>query len=371
MITMKVAYFALGEKYGSKHAGFVHTFNIVKALSNFVDIKLFIKGFDKNPGVKTTFVKLPSYEIENPIRYKGEFAKIKRDINDVDIIHERFHVNPIDLLFISYKKYILEVNDPAPIIHTGLKGKFYNKIIKLKFNRADAIITQTETMKKILSKFYSGKIYVVPNGVDLKFFSENKNKFDIKKRYKIPDGKIIISFVGAFREWHGVQDIVYIAERVTKIHDNAIFILAGHGPLFNEISERKRDNVILTGPLNHSEIPSLLTQSDILIAPFNVERFESLKKYGFYWCPMKIFEYMASGRSFVSYNFEEIKKITKGSALLARIGDRDQFSEYICKLIENAELRTRLGKKAFELAKKEYSWNDRANQITKIYREIL
>lgn len=365
---MKVAYFALGEIYGSKHAGFVHTHNIVRSLSKHINIKLFIGGYGK-ADIPTTFISLPSHKNKNPITSFKSYKKIKNEITSFEIIHERFHINPVDLLFVKNKKYILEVNDPAPIIYSGIKGKIYSKIIEKKFIRADAIITQTHTMKKILSKFYNKKIFVVPNGVDIVFFEKNRKNFDIRNEYKIPKDTIIITFVGAFREWHGVHDIPEMAKKLEKM--NVLFLVVGSGPLFKEVLKQKTENMLLTGSVSYNDIPTILSQSDILIAPFNTKRFKSLDEYGFYWCPVKLFEYMASGKPIVSYNFEEIRKITKNSAILAKPGDTDQFLNAIVKLINDKKLRKKLGKNGKKIAQRNYDWNNRAKNILEIYKEIL
>jgi len=367
---MKVAYFALGETYNSPHAGFVHTYNIVKSLSRYLDIELFINGQNQKTDIPTTFVSLPSVKLKNPFDYAKNYDKLKKHLKDFDIVHERFHINPIDLLFVGDKKYVLEVNDPAPAIYSGLKGKIYSKIINKKFASADALITQTETLKKILSKFYSGRIYVVANGVDIKFFEKNKCKFDMRKRYGIKKEQIVITFTGSFREWHGVHHVPYISEEIGKEFKNVIFLLVGSGPLFKDIEKNKKGNMILTGSVSYEDIPTILNQSDILIAPFSTEKFSSLEKYGFYWCPVKLFEYMASGKPIVSYDYEEIRKITEGASLLAKPCDLQGLIKNIEKLIINKNLRRRLGNYGKERSK-HYGWYERAKDIAEIYREIL
>jgi glycosyltransferase involved in cell wall biosynthesis len=366
---MKVAYLALGETYGSAHAGFIHTYNIVKSLSDYINIRLFIRGRGKTD-IPTTFVFLPSMKNKNPIENLKSYKRMRNELKNFNIIHERFHINPVDLLFVKNKKYVLEVNDPAPVIYSGFKKMIYSKIIGEKFGKADAIITQTVTMKKILTNFFAKKIYVVPNGVDFGFFNNNKNKIKVRKIYKIPDDKIIITFAGAFREWHGVEEIVEMSSRMKKENPDVVFLLIGSGPLFEKVKKEKTENMILTGPIDYSLMPSHLSQSDILIAPFNPKNFSSLEKYGFFWCPMKLFEYMSSGRPIVSYDFPEVRNITRGSALLAKPHDIDGFIENILKLIENKKMGIKLGKNGKFLAEKEYDWNKRAEQIVEIYNEI-
>ncbi len=366
---MKIAYLALGEEYGSPHAGFVHTYNIVKSLSEITNVKLFITGNSDNNDIPVSFVSLPSMKNKNIIRGIKDFKKIKNEIRDFDIIHERFHINPIDLSFIGNKKYVLEVNDPALVIHSGAKGRIFSKLIRMKFKKADAIITQTETLKKILSKFYNGKIFVIPNGVDTNFFEKNNNSFDVRKRYSVDKNIPIITFMGAFREWHGVQDIPEISKKInTELEP--VFILVGSGPLFNEVKKKKTSNMIFESRLNHFEIPAVLSQSDILIAPFNTNRFKSLETYGFYWCPVKLFEYMAAGKPIVSYNFSEIKKIVGESSLLSEPDNIDGFVDNLNTLIENPKLRKRMGEYGKKFANENYDWQKRAKDTLKVYEEI-
>ncbi len=374
---MKVGYFAFSETFNGPHAGFVHTYNIVKSLSEKgVNVSLFIGSsrdeFEGMEELNTIYVTLPMVATilkRNPIEYIKSYREIKKRIKDLDIIHERFHINPIDLLFIGDRKYVLEVNDPGIELYSGLKGKIYSYFIKKKFRRCDVIITQTETLKRILERHTEKPIYVVPNGVDTNFFKPNLES-DIRARYGICDDEILITFVGAFREWHGVQDIIAIADKIHR--KNVKFMLVGMGPLYDEIYEKCKDNrdIILTGPKKHDEIPKFLAASDILIAPFNTSRFRELERIGFWWCPIKIFEYLASGKAILTYDFEEIRKIIKNTGALAKPDDLDDFIQKLLMLIEDENLRIKLGRKARKIAEGEYAWGTRAETIIQVYEKV-
>ena len=52
--------------------------------------------------------------------------------------------------------------------------------------------------------------------------------------------------------------------------------------------------MIFTGTVAHERMPTALAAADVGVAPFDVERHPPLR-LGFYWSPLKIFEYMASG----------------------------------------------------------------------------
>jgi glycosyltransferase involved in cell wall biosynthesis len=364
---MKVAYFALSEVYGGHDAGFVHSHSVVSFLHKAgVEVKLVIgkPPNDIKTDVDCVFVTLPRISNVlkiNPFSYFKSFFEIRKKLKDVSLVHERFHVNPIDLLFLGNRKYVLEVNDPAIELAHGFKKMLYKVLVKMKYNRADAIIVQTETLKKIVSKHTNTPIFVIPNGVDTSRFRPIMNQ----KRYWFPESSIIVTFIGSFREWHGMFDIV----RIAKLMPDTMFLLVGNGKLFNEVKEHASglDNVVLTGAIDHDLIPGTIAGSDILIAPFNTNGFPELDEYGFWWCPVKLFEYMASGKPIVSYDYPEVRKIVGNSGLLAKPDDFEELARLVKRLVNNKELRNKLGRKANDIAKKQYDWSNRVNELKKIY----
>ena len=54
------------------------------------------------------------------------------------------------------------------------------------------------------------------------------------------------------------------------------------------------DGVVFTGAVPHEQMPACLAAADIGVAPFDLGAHAPLS-LGFYWSPLKIFEYMAAG----------------------------------------------------------------------------
>lgn len=372
----KVAYFALSEVYGGNDAGFVHTHSIVYFLRKAgINVTLFTGAPRKKvcSDVDVVFVTLP--RVSNifrvsPLRYLRSFIEMWRRVKDADIIHERFHVNPIDLLFLGRKKYVLEVNDPAIELCTGIKRIVYKLLTEIKYDRADAIIVQTETLKDIVAKHTNTAIYVVPNGVDIAKFRPDVPQ-DARREYGLSDKDVLVTFAGSFREWHGVLDVVEAARRVP----DAKFLMVGTGRLFGAVKDaldvKGVDNLILAGAVEYDELPGILAASDVLIAPFSTRGFNAIENYGFFWCPVKLFEYMASGKPVVSYDFPEVRKIVNGCGLLAKPGNLDEFVTNLRVLVRKKDLRVKLGNNALSVARKHYSWNLRTEEIIKLYQVVL
>jgi len=370
---LNVAYFALSEVYGGHDAGFVHAHSVVSCLGKAgVDVELFIgaPAEDVKADVDCVFVTLP--RLSNvfrvgPVSYFRSFFEIRRRLKGVDVVHERFHVNPVDLLFLGNRKYVLEVNDPAIELAHGFKRVFYRWLVRMKYRRADAIVVQTETLKGIVSKHTDTPVYVVPNGVDVSRFRPGV-KSDFRKRYGFSKSDVVVTFVGSFREWHGVLDVARMAWRLA----HAKFLLVGSGRLFSEVQREAAgvDNVVLAGAVDYDEVPGIMAGSNVLIAPFSTKGFSELDEYGFWWCPVKLFEYLASGRPVVSYDFAEVRKIVGEGGLLARVGDFEGFVERVGKLVDDRGLRDRLGRSGRVLAVDGYSWSLVVRMLVDVYDDL-
>lgn len=386
-MSFNIAYFAFDQFIPSEHAGFVHTFSIVKALRDIGnDVVLYgipngfelfnlLKWQGNYRGVPVNYTRfIVSFKLKyrlfsflNVVSYLKILNLLEKQ--NPDVIHERFHVpNPYSIKICEKLRIpkVLEVN--SLYIEEGVyKGKARDVAIKQReklFEQAEAIITQTETLKNMIAKLTEKPIYVIPNGVDTEKFRPDIHCEDLREKLGLHD-KIVVMFVGSFKKWHGVGQVPKIAKRFDK---KVVFLLIGYGELFKQVEKDKTDNMLLLGAKPHDEIPKYLALSDILIAPFDDEYF---KNHSFWWNPVKLFEYMASGKPIVSYDYEEIRKIVRDAGLLAKPGDIEDFIRKLNCLIEDESLRKKMGRRGRETAVNEYDWKIRAKQTAEVYRKVL
>lgn len=388
MSKFNIAYFAFDQFIPSEHAGFVHTYSIVKALKeigNDVTLYGIPQGFDLfnlfkwsdiYKGIPLNYVRfIVSFKLRykqfyplNLMSYHQTLDALRKQ--NPDLIHERFHLpNPYSIK-ISEKvntPKILEINSLyiEEGVYSGTAKKMALKQREELFDQCKAIITQTETLKRMIETITDKPVFVVPNGVDTHQFRPDINSVDLRTELNLRD-EVVVTFVGSFRRWHGVDQIPEIAKRFER--ENVKFLLIGSGELFDEIKRAKTDNMILLGARAHSEIPRYLALSNILIAPFDDRYFKGSQ---FWWNPVKLFEYMSAGKPVVSYDYEEVRKIIRDAGLLAEVENKQDFIEELEYLIEHEAARKELGKRGREIAVNEYDWKKRAKEIEKVYASVI
>jgi len=182
---------------------------------------------------------------------------------------------------------------------------------------------------------------------------------------------IVAIFAGAFRPWHGA---IHLATAITHLGKRGVPVSAvfvGDGPELPTVRAAVETvaNVVFTGPVPHDRMPACLAAADIGVAPFDLAAHAPLT-LGFYWSPLKIFEYMAAGLPVVAPRVGRLPSLiadgTEGVLY-------DQASGALAGALEqlaDPELRQRMGRAARERAVREYSWSAHCQALDRAMRGL-
>jgi glycosyltransferase involved in cell wall biosynthesis len=213
------------------------------------------------------------------------------------------------------------------------------------------------------------KIVVNPNGVDVERFRPGVGGDDARRELQIEDDEVVAGFVGTFGPWHGVEKL---AEAIKTIpaNEKVRFLFVGSGSLHAEVEKllEGEKRVIFTGAVAHERVATLLDACDILVAP-HVPLADGSEFFG---SPTKIFEYMAMGKGIVASRLGQIGEVLVDgeTALLVEPGDVEELRAAIMRLVEDEELRKRLGVRAREVAEREHTWIRNAQRVLDAYKSL-
>lgn len=120
--------------------------------------------------------------------------------------------------------------------HQGILKYIYIFIEKILSKITDIIIISETEKKTILSYNITNieKIKVINNATEHKDILRI-NKKDIKKYYGIPENKSIILGIGRLVKQKNWATFINVAQYIINKNNNFFFIIAGDGPMYNEI----------------------------------------------------------------------------------------------------------------------------------------
>ena len=203
------------------------------------------------------------------------------------------------------------------------------------------------------------KLIIQPSGVDIERFEERLSKDKARQVLKLPKDIKIVLYSGRFSKLKGTQLIFEIAKRMPTIH----FLLIGHWgekELENEFNQCYANrNIEIRPTVSSTELPLWLASADVLILPTLSSEHSSL-----WTSPLKLFEYMASGRPIVASNLPNVASILTqhDSGVLIDNDSIDCYINAIDEIIIDPRVSKELGARARKLSLN-HTWENRVAKI--------
>jgi len=206
----------------------------------------------------------------------------------------------------------------------------------------------------------SDKVLAAHDAVDVESYQEPSDISSLREELALPAAPKIVTYAGSLYADREIDSIVSLG----KSFPNAQFVVVG-GPddlaqLHAESARRAGvGNVMFVGRVPHPRVKDYLFAADVLLMVWS-QRVRTIN----YCSPLKVFEYMAAGRTLVGHGFPTIREVlTDGkNALLA---DPSSFAELKTKLAMalDMDLPNPLSIAAREAAFERHSWKARARRI--------
>jgi alpha-maltose-1-phosphate synthase len=226
------------------------------------------------------------------------------------------------------------------------------------------------------------KICELPWGANIAQFDRQRVNVEhgaklatLRQRLGLHEGQPVAVFSGSFRHWHGVDQFAAAARQVAADLPTSAFIFLGDGPLLDEVKAMGAElagRFITPGAVAYDEVPLYLALASVGVAPFNPAAHGALRQFGFYWSPLKIFEYMAMSLPTVTIDISPLNQIIRDEVdgLLYPAGDVAALRDCIAALLTDPTRAAVQGASARQRVVEKYSWQAHCRALEGIMLEL-
>jgi glycosyltransferase involved in cell wall biosynthesis len=128
-------------------------------------------------------------------------------------------------------------------------------------------------------------------------------------------------------------------------------------------------SVTLQSAVPHHEVPALLGESDICVAPLGLNDRNVTQGA----CPIKVLEYMAAGRPLLASNMPIVRELVREDVdgLLFSPNDPEDLARKVLTLLDDIELSQRLADSAANRVLTKFTWHEAQKKLMKVYERLL
>ena len=210
-------------------------------------------------------------------------------------------------------------------------------------------------------QFRDDELQIAPNGVEMERYSSLPDPQAARKQLGLKEG-LTIGYSGHFYPGRGMDVLLDLAKALPRLN----FLWVGGrsediAPWREKLQELSLDNVTITGFIPNSQLPLYQAAADILLMPYSREiSGSSGGNIARVINPMKMFDYLASGRAIVASDIPVFHEVLNDrNVVFCRPENSADWIEAVQALAKDAGKRKKLGSQAQKDAAG-YTWKRRA-----------
>lgn len=313
-------------------------------------------GFSELGHNVTTFTeRRPEGPFPTEVGWIEELRGLRRV--SADVIYERYslgHLRGLELARDSKVPFVLEVNAPlvdeATTHRPNTLGRRDRHIERELLGAADLVITVSHELTRWVRRHRSGPTVTVTNGFDPAWFT----------RPPKPQKEPTLVFLGHPKPWHGADRLPGLVAALADAGRSVRMLVIGAGDGAEHVIDVARtlgvaDRITVTGAQAPQQAAAWLTTATIGLAPY--PRIEP-----FYFCPLKVVDYLAAGLPIVSTRQGDIPSLVGNAGITVDPDDTDAFVSAIMTLLDAPSAAAAMGRAGRARAMATLRWRDAAER---------
>ncbi|MFH0971170.1 MAG: glycosyltransferase family 1 protein [Candidatus Micrarchaeota archaeon] len=269
----------------------------------------------------------------------------------------------------KYRKTVITCYDLVNFQPEYRGSKIKNLVYDFSANsmrKADAVIAVTESIKDELIKKAGvdcKKIHVINLSVDLRKFKPKKVPPSFYKKYRLPENKRIVLYVGTEEPRKNMPTLV---EALSKVKSDFVFVKAGR-PHWKDGREKLAALIKKYGLEGKTKIIDFIEEGDLASMYNAAAAFIFPCKYPTYGLPP--IEAMACGTPTIIASDEFTSAELRRAAVCCHPLDSNAFAAGIDKVLSDRKFSGRLSANGRKYASR-YTWDRAAAGIAKVYKKL-
>jgi glycosyltransferase involved in cell wall biosynthesis len=254
----------------------------------------------------------------------------------------------------------------------NLLNKFYIAVEKSAAKRTDFFISVADAMtaQALAAGIGSPEKFVTAySAIEEDDFLQpipDQRKKAFRQKYQIPQDAIVLITIARLFMLKGHDYIIESAKTLSKQYKNAVWLFVGDGNLSEHYKNQVgslglADRIKFTGLLPPHQIPLAIASSDILV---HCSLREGLAR--------TLPQAMLCGKPAVSFDVDGAREVVnENTGRLIEPRNVEQLTKACAELIENKNLRDRLGAAGRESVKEKFAPKTMVDKIESIYRKLV
>ncbi|MHB8154988.1 MAG: glycosyltransferase family 4 protein [Candidatus Omnitrophota bacterium] len=265
---------------------------------------------------------------------------------------------------------IYAASTEASLLTNAIKN-FLNISERLMPKVVDTVSVASKRLKEECLKLgiKEDKIFDSHVGADIEKFNPSVSGDAVREKYKV-SGPLVL-YLGQLHGGQYAELFIKTASKIINGYKKRFnFMIVGDGYRAAELKELARGfnldgKIIFSGAVPHEQVPNYIAAADVCVACFEENEITVCKS------PLKIVEYLASGKAIVASSVGEVPEMIKDAGVLVAPGDIQSLAVEIIKIMEDPDFRGKLGKLARQRAEQKYNWAVTSENILCAYKKVL
>ena len=244
--------------------------------------------------------------------------------------------------------FILTLQEGDPLAEIKRKVWFVSPLFKMIFRRADSVTAISDYLARWGKKMGAKNVEIVPNGVNIEKFKNQKSKIkieELRKKLGFERDDTVLITTGRLVKKNGVEDIIaalkFLPEKVK-------LLIVGIGELEESLKSKVQNRVQFVGFVQPEKLPEYLWASDIFVRPSLSEGLGN-----------SFIEAMAAGLPIIGTPVGGIPDFLKNNetGLFCEPNNVQSIAEKVKLLLSDNSLREKIIGNAQKLVAEKYDWD--------------